>query len=467
VPSPRLAVVVLLLAAPWGAARAAVQDAPAPAPAPAVAPSADSVPPQRPALAVGQALFVNVLVNRFDAWALREHWAIGAGTGSWRRNLRLGWEWDEDNFTTNMFAHPYHGGLYFNTGRANGLDYWESAPLAFLGSWTWEYLGETYRPSLNDFFMTSFGGIALGEMFHRLGASIRDNTARGGGRLRRELVALPLDPIGGLNRLLRGQWSAVFPNPPEHDHGAFLLRVHLGARFAEGVVVDSAARLGTLVFDLVYGDPFLRPYTSPFDAFGMRAVISTGGGFNVLRASGRLYGRDLTDRAARVRHVLAINQRYDYVRNPAHSIGGQSVEIGIYSRWPLGGDFGVRTAAFGDGVILGAIDAPGAGLGERNYDFGPGAGFRLEAGLERRGVRYLTLHSRIEYVHAVSGASADHTIWFTGAELTLPIARSLGVAAHATYFTRLSRYTDRPDDRRDYPELRLLAVWTRAGLPTR
>ena len=67
-----------------------------------------------------------------------------------------------------MFAHPYHGGLYFNAGRSNGLTFWESAPLAFLGSWTWEYLGETHRPALNDFFMTSFGGIALGEVFHRV-----------------------------------------------------------------------------------------------------------------------------------------------------------------------------------------------------------------------------------------------------------------------------------------------------------
>lgn len=154
-------------------------------------------------LAVSEALVLNVVVNRVDAWLLNQAWAQNAGADSWARNFRLGWSWDEDNFTTNMFAHPYHGGMYFNAGRANGLSFWESAPLTFLGSWTWEFLGEVERPSLNDFFMTTFGGLALGEMFHRVAASLRDNTARGSARWWRELGSLPFDPIGGLNRLAR------------------------------------------------------------------------------------------------------------------------------------------------------------------------------------------------------------------------------------------------------------------------
>ncbi len=130
----------------------------------------------RPLRAVTQSVILNVAVNRADAWVFGQDWAY-SGTRTWGRNLRVGWEWDEDQFGTNLMMHPYHGGLYFNTARSNGLSFWEAAPVAFLGSWTWEYFGETERPSLNDFFMTSFGGIALGEMFHRLGATIRDNSS--------------------------------------------------------------------------------------------------------------------------------------------------------------------------------------------------------------------------------------------------------------------------------------------------
>ena len=124
----------------------------------------DSVPKPRPLLAVGEALAINLFVNRVDAWVFKDDWAQ-TGPKYWSRNLRLGWEWDEDAFPTNMFAHPYHGGLYFNAGRSNGLGYFESVPIAFMGSWTWEYLGETYRPSLNDWFMTSFGGISWARCF--------------------------------------------------------------------------------------------------------------------------------------------------------------------------------------------------------------------------------------------------------------------------------------------------------------
>lgn len=66
-------------------------------------------PPQRPQLAVAQVAAVNLFVNRLDAWVLRAAWAIGAGTASWWRNIRFGRVWDEDQFGTDDFSHPFHG----------------------------------------------------------------------------------------------------------------------------------------------------------------------------------------------------------------------------------------------------------------------------------------------------------------------------------------------------------------------
>jgi hypothetical protein len=415
-------------------------------------------------MAIGQTIAINTFVNRVDAWVFKQDWAR-SGTRAWGRNLRLGWEWDEDAFTTNMFAHPYHGGLYFNAGRANGLSYFESVPLAFFGSWTWENFGETYRPSLNDWFMTSFGGITLGEMFHRIGATIRDNRARGRSRTMRELAALPLDPIGSLNRLVHGQWKSVGPNPPEHDPGPYVLRIGGGVRFAKALVADSGAlSMGALQVDLLYGDQVAQDYRSPFDVFGVRLILSAKGGFNVLRASGRLYANSLNDPAKGARHVLAVNQRFDFIKNRAQSIGGQSIEIGINSRWPIGSrGYGIRTALFVDGIALAAIDAPGTGLGDRNYDFGPGGGARWEFGLDRHGARFVRVFGQWEYLHAVSGASADHIVDFSGIEANIPVARGLGIAASSTIFHRISRYSNAKDER-NYPEARLLLVWTKAGL---
>jgi len=421
--------------------------------------------PSRPLLAIGEVVLINALVNRVDAWAFGQDWAR-SGTRAWFKNLRLGWEWDEDAFFTNMFSHPYHGALYFNAGRSNGMGYFESVPIAFFGSWSWEYFGETYRPSLNDWFMTSFGGITLGEMFHRVGATIRDNNAGGVSRIMREIGALPLDPVGGFNRLLRGQWSERGPNPPEHAPRDYVLRLGGGIRFAKRLIDDSGAvSMSTFLLDLLYGDQVGQQYTKPFDVFNVRLLLSSYGGLNALRASGRLYGANLNSPTGRNRHMLAVNQRYDFYKNPAQSVGGQSVEIGINSRWLIGSKgFGIRTAIFGDGILLGAIDAPGTGLGDRNYDFGPGVGARWEFAIERHGVRFMRVFGQLEYIHAVSGASADHIVDFGGIEAALPITRGLGVSASSTIFARTSRYTDgRTRDAREYPEARLLLVWTKAG----
>src|SRR6266496_2872612 len=424
----------------------------------------DSAASPRTVMAVTQTIAINTFVNRVDAWAFQRTWAR-SGTRAWGRNLRLGFDWDEDAFATNMFAHPYHGGLYFNAGRANGLSYFQSVPMAFFGSWTWEHFGETYRPSLNDWFMTSFGGIALGEVFHRLGATIRDNGARGRGRTLRELAALPMDPIGGLNRLIRGQWKARGPNPSEHDPGNYVLRVGAGARFAKGLIADSGiTSMGALFVDLLYGDPFAQEYKNPFDVFGVRLILSSHGGFNALRASGRLYGANLNSPTRTARHVLAVNQRYDYFKNRAQSVGGQSVEIGVNSCWPIGSrGYAFRTSLFVDAIMLGAIDAPGTGLGDRNYDFGPGVGTRWEFALDRHGARFVRVFGQLEYIHAVSGASADHIVDFSGIEANIPITRGFGIAAHSTVFHRISRYSTAPKDERNYPEARVLLVWTKGG----
>lgn len=451
---------VLLAGIDAGAAAAQSRDSTLP-------PPAARTPRPRPLPALAQALAANLVVNRFDAHVLGADWAR-VGWSSWKHNLRLGWEWDENAFGTNMFAHPYHGGLYFNAGRANGLDFWQSAPLAFLGSWTWEYFGETHRPSLNDFFMTSFGGIALGEVFHRVAATLRDNRATGRSRLLRELGAAALDPIGAGNRLARGGWSRTGPNPPGHRPGQLLFRFNAGARRIREEDAPETIYSPTMVVDVAYGDPFGPIVHTPFDVFDVRAQVSpAGGGLNQLRAAGRLFATGITGVEARHRHLFEVRQRFDYVNNPVYRFGAQGVEAGLLSRWWAGKTVRLRSRVAVDGMLLGAIDAPFSGVGERSYDFGPGMGATVELALERRGVTYLTWYNRLEYLHTVSGAQADHAILFTGLEGTLPVGRGLGLGFHLSGDDRTSTYATAPDDRRRFLEARVFISWTDVNRPPR
>ena len=388
---------------------------------------------------------------------------------TWSRNIRLGWVWDTDAFVTNMFGHPYHGALYFNAGRANGLDFWESAPLAFLGSLTWEYFGEVYQPSMNDLYNTGFGGIVLGEVYHRLGALVRDNRRHGTGRVLRELAAFPFDPIGSLDRLLRGGFTRVGPNRPDRLPGTLGLVVQGGGRLA----VDSGAARrrvsSSFLVDLAYGDAFRQPYAQPFDVFRMRLQVSPGGGgVNILRVWGRLWARELTPTFVASRHILTVNQKTEYVSSPAYKFGGQSVEVGLVSGFAAARGVDVRTELYAEGLMMGAVDARRTGIlgSERTYDFGPGGGVVAAASLQVGGTPVLSARWHWAYLHSVSGSPADHYTQFASVETVLPVTRSVGMGAYAGWYQRRSAYRGRPREATRFPELRGFLTWQPNRVPS-
>lgn len=68
-------------------------------------------------------------------------------------------------------------------------------------------------------------------------------------------------------------------------------------------------------------------------------------------------------------------------------------------------------------------------------------------------------------IHAVSGASADHFLGFGTFEITLPLGPSVGLGVHHTTFLRRTVNSDRPDDIRRFPELRIFLTWTDVTWP--
>ena len=174
-------------------------------------------PERRPVFATLEVLGINVLYNLANQLIKppEEKGYFRVGFNSWWENLKYGFEWDDNSFQVNQFGHPYQGGNYFTAGRSSGLSFWESVPLAALGSATWEYFGETHKPSVNDLINTTVGGIALGEMLHRTGWLIRDPTKSGKSRLWSEIFATVIDPITGLNRFISGDAGKVSEKPAD------------------------------------------------------------------------------------------------------------------------------------------------------------------------------------------------------------------------------------------------------------
>ncbi len=417
--------------------------------------------------ALFEGFLINGSVNRFNAWVLRDSTARVTPT-TWRTNLERGWDWDKDNFVVNMLGHPYNGSLYFAAARSNGLSFWEGVPLSFFHSAIWEYFGETTRPSINDLVDTGLGGAALGEMFHRVAATIRNNESGGGVRMLRELAALPFDPAGGVNRLVRGDWSRRGPNSSEHRPPATVARLGGGAGIVRGPgplleSLKDATYSSILFADLKHGDAYIDSLKKPFDAFSARIMFAPGhGGLTQLVGVGRVAGTELGSSEWH-RHQIELDQRFEYLNNGALQFGGQTLELGLSSRIHLSGKFWLRTLAAGDGIVLAGINAPGAGVGPRDYDFGPGAGGTFEAGIEHDGMPYLTVHYQPAWIHSVNGADADHLLTYAAVEASIPTPLQLSLMIQGSYYDRLSRYADGTSSRRHFPELRVFAAFRTAN----
>ena len=71
---------------------------------------------------------INMGVWAFDRYIRKADFAYINGR-TIKDNLKHGFVWDNDAMGTNMFMHPYHGSLYFNSARSNGYNFWQSDSL--------------------------------------------------------------------------------------------------------------------------------------------------------------------------------------------------------------------------------------------------------------------------------------------------------------------------------------------------
>ena len=431
-----------------------------------------------PPRSVGKALFQTTIVNVFYEVAnlVRGQVTARITPKTWWANMEQGWVWDLDDFTVNQVGHPYQGNNYFNTGRANGLSFYESAAVTAFGSATWEFYGETNFPSLNDFINTTLGGIALGEMFHRVAWLVRDPRATGRGRLWNEIAAMAIDPVTGANRFLTGDASRVTDKPPEMVPSALTAFTSAGVLW-RGTQdnVFSASGSPFLEVDAIYGDPVQGRSRTPYDAFAVRLRFGGGSAFSEARVRGRLLAQPFKNDALQ----FGVVQSYDYQTNDAYSTGSQSFEASIGANPHLSSRTRLTILGWGGLTVLGAIDSlplgvtqrpdeeegskgQGVSEGPRFYDYGPGSNFggSLTLFRDRRPLAALFYEGR--HLYSLDGVRANHLLQRGRLDLLLPLRGAFGIGASAEYFDRRTFYQDAARTRRryHYPQGRLYFTWS-------
>lgn len=356
-----------------------------------------TIKPQ-PWKAATEVFALNMGVWAFDRYLMQEDFARISGR-TIRRNLKTFPVWDTDMFSTNLFAHPYHGSLYFNSARSNGMNFWQSIPYTVGGSLMWEFFMETEKPSLNDLFATTFGGIELGEITYRVSDLFLDDRSSGIERIGREVLSGIISPMRGLNRLIVGDsWKYRPYKGRAFNKVPMDFTVSLGVRYlAEEEDLDNKSSGMNLTLRLDYGDLFGDDYFSPYEWFQLRFGIdflSDQPLISQVNAIGAIWGKNVWTKGNR-NLTAGIFQHFDYYDSRL-KVGKNGLKVApyriseaaaiggglIYQRTSTTTDpVDVHTETYLNAVLLGASISDYFFVDERDYNMGSGYSIKNSIGI--------------------------------------------------------------------------------------
>ena len=377
--------------------------------------------------ALAEVTGINIGVQLFDRWVLNSDFAQTT-LRSLKHNFTDGMVWDNDFFITNLFAHPYHGNLYFNAARTNGLTFWESAPYSLIGSAMWEFLGETEPPAINDIIATTCGGMAIGEMSHRLSLTILDDRDHGVSRFFREAAAAIVNPIQGLHRIFSGDaWRISYQHYRYHDFSETPVDMSfsVGWRYlADDGALFRGIHAPYINMTLTYGTSVDGDkHTTPYDFFDVQANAAFGGGqplVNTLSIVGRLWSTPILDKPSTsgdgqdMAGEFGIYQHFNYYDAKPIEDGSEltpyriSEAAGfgpgfILSLPQTGGLSGLEQRIFLSGILLGGTKSDYFNVIERDYNMGMGFSIKSKTQLDFGRFGRLTLDAKYFRLYTFKG----------------------------------------------------------------
>jgi hypothetical protein len=395
----------------------------------------------------------------FTKWVTKGEWS-NISFRTWSDNIKFPWQWDNNKFNNNQFAHPYHGSLYFNAGRANGYNFWESMPWAFGGSLMWELFGEVWAPSPNDLANTTLGGITLGEMLWRFSSLTLKNEATGSNRAVREAAAALINPVRGFNRLVRGEMNDVTQTPPDWRPSKIQASMDVGyRRFSTSASLDDPNALdqGFVQFSVFYGDQLADLGREPFSAFQVVGTVASHPGnqkpLQELRVRGSLAAKELGSSSK----LLAGFMTYEYISNPVVDFGAQGFQGGLLVAHSKPGK---SMRLYGEAMArvnpIAAIRSDYFVTAEgRDYDYGVGLGARLEGRALWPGKATVRLNGGYIFLPVVSGFPGDHQLWTLSGDARGYWRGKYGAGLTYNRLWKRSNYTFNPDVNQDISEARV------------
>lgn len=250
-------------------------------------------------LAASKVVGLNMGLWAFDRYILDADFAY-INIHTIKKNLKKGFVWDNDQMGTNMFLHPYHGSLYYNSARSNGYNFWESGAFALGGSAMWELFLENEYPSFNDIIATPIGGLSMGEVLYRTSDLVLDDRKTGGNRFGRELAGFVIAPTRGLSRIISGDaWRKRATSGKQFGVPDVSVDVAIGVRALEFKEPILDKGIGEAIdINIEYGDRFSSENEKPYEYFTFKSNLNAHSSqplLSQLNIIGRLFVTDLVE----------------------------------------------------------------------------------------------------------------------------------------------------------------------------
>ncbi|MFC1897969.1 DUF3943 domain-containing protein [Candidatus Cloacimonadota bacterium] len=393
---------------------------------------------------------INLVVWSVDHYIAKAEWA-NISLESVKNNLKNGFVFDDSEFLMNQFLHPYHGNMYFNSARCNGLSFWQSVPFAFAGSLTWELFMEIESPSNNDLFTTTLGGIMLGEVTYRVSSLILDDSAFGAERTWRELGAGLIDPIRGLNRLFQGRTREIHKTHRQ-ERQAVIGDISFGGNtVGEGLDLNNGKESPILKLQFVYGTPFLKDKRKPFDYFNLHLGLNLKGIDTITSFYGEalLFGKNLNFQGnpdGMVQdNLFGMFQHFDYIANDVYKVAASALGGGVISRFSAYDGMNLYTSGHLSVIVLGGSNSAYAEQAERDYNLGPGVSGKFEGWLVNEKYGEMLVSYLRYWIYTLSGAEGQERIEITSVKVETPISKNFKLGGEYLYYYRQGVYVDYKD----------------------
>ena len=410
-------------------------------------------------LPAAEVVGLNFFVLTYNEYLTKEGWA-NISLQSASDNIKYGFTWDSDGFMMNQFYHPYHGASYFNAARSNGLNFWESIPYAFGGSLMWEYFMEIERPSYNDLLNTTISGITLGEITYRVSNLIIDESSRGGERVIRELVALVINPMHTFNRALKGKpWKLG----TKHKKKKTEVNLAIGTNtvFINRNFQNNYFYL-MLKFGLRYGDKFKSiKHNKPFEYFRVHSEVSFTEGNNIIgiSASGVLWDENFKAFNTN-RNIMGLYKEFDLLFNSIYKFSASSLTGEISNLIKLSANCKIQNSLGSAIVLIGSSNSKYSVEVERDYNLGPGLGFRFFSDLYVNDSWIIFFKYKQFWIHVLNGVDGDEFIGLFNLGVNYYFNKILGVGMDAVFYERYGIYRTLPDIYSKNASLRVYLKYT-------